>query len=230
MHVLAKSYPLFFVLVLSLFACESTQPPGGNRDVFIAPNPSVDSGLTDQDVPELDASSSDASARDMASAFDMETTPRDDGGTETDSRPDTTIPEVDELSVRSCDHQIHYWAPAGTGNVWLAGNFTCNAAGACWGDGALPLALELDSQKPGHPPCAEGGLCLYTLTLSPETHGLTPGAEYAYKLIVGANVGSGQWLIDPEATRHTLDGDCLNGAFEMPPCDAGPAIVSTVST
>ena len=74
-------------------------------------------------------------ARDMASAFDMETTPRDDGGTETDSRPDTAVPGVDELSVRSRDHQIHYWAPAGTGNVWLAGNFT-------WPPLALAGAME----------------------------------------------------------------------------------------
>ena len=225
MYPAVLTYPVIFVLLSCLLACESTKPPSGNRDAFVASNSTMDSGLTDQSVNEQDESVVDASERDSVAERDMETMAGDSGEDVADVQPDITVPESDELSVRSCEHRIAYWAPAGTGNVWLAGNFTCNPAGACWGDGALPLTLDPDSQKGDNPACAEGGLCLYTLALSPETHGLTPGTEYAYKLIVGASVGRGQWLIDPEATRHTLDGECLNGAFEMPPCDSGPAIV-----
>jgi len=101
--------------------------------------------------------------------------------------------------ARSCDLTVDYAAPAGTASVALASEFNG------WSDSADPMA---DDDGDG----------VFSVTLSP-SDALASGHRYAYKVVV-----DGAWLLDSASTWRKYHGACLNSAFEMPPCDAGPEL------
>lgn len=105
---------------------------------------------------------------------------------------------ADAFDVRACAVTVRYASP-GAGQVLIAGDFTD------WQDGALPLT---DDDNDG----------VFERTIGTED-GLSPGETYAYKLIV-----DGDWRLDPQARRQKIDGACVNSAFRVPACDAGPEI------
>ncbi len=101
--------------------------------------------------------------------------------------------------TRSCDLTIRHAPPRGVSDVRIAGEFT--------GWAAAPLPLRDDD-----------GDAVYEITLSPSAR-VVSGERYAYKLIEG-----GTWILDPASTHREYVDGCLNSAFVMPACAAGPEI------
>ncbi|MBV72086.1 MAG: hypothetical protein CMH52_12230 [Myxococcales bacterium] len=220
----AKS--LLIMCTLSVLACSETRPPSQVRDAYLAidqspsdafeqpadSNGAVDSGNA------FDAQLADANNPDIEMPLDGRTTDPDSGMVDVDAEL------VDEgWPVRSCTQTIEYWSQTPNQTIWIAGDFTCDQGGRCWADGARRLETTPEMTKPGQAPCGMGGPCLHTIEFSP-ADGLIPGDSYSYKLIEGQSPQTGNWFIDPAASRHAFDEDCLNSAFLMPPCDARPSV------
>ena len=108
--------------------------------------------------------------------------------------------------MRSCDLTVRHAPRVGVTRVRLAGEHTS------WE--AMPIDLRDDD-----------GDGTYEVTLSPGPR-LTPGQLYAYKLILGES----EWILDPNGPHRKYVGSCLNSAFLMPACDAGPEIVAAALT
>lgn len=117
-----------------------------------------------------------------------------------DARPAAPI-GFQATETRSCDVTLRAVLP-GAGRVQVAGEFTG------WGDAPRDMA-------------AGAGDGVFTLTLGPDD-GLSPGATYAYKLIV-----DGEWRLDPAQSRQKFDGNCVNSAFELPACADAPEVAVT---
>ncbi|TNF34233.1 MAG: hypothetical protein EP329_07475, partial [Deltaproteobacteria bacterium] len=101
--------------------------------------------------------------------------------------------------ARSCDLTVAFTPEPGATAVALAHE----ANG--WSDTADPMA----------DPDGDG---VFTVTLSPGD-ALVSGYRYAYKVVV-----DGAWFLDPASTLRKYHGVCLNSAFELPDCNAGPTI------
>ncbi len=115
---------------------------------------------------------------------------------------DAAIPPL-AAPPRSCALTLSYAPPVGASRVQLAGEFTD------WADAPIEM---LDADGDG----------TFEVTLEPSDR-LTPGALYAYKLIIDGTDS----ILDPNGTHRKYDGDCLNSALRMPACDAGPEIVGS---
>jgi len=127
-------------------------------------------------------------------------TPLDCGACAAGRACDTTNACVDVAwPVRDCTFTLRYAAPPGTASAFLAADFNS------WSDSATPLAGPDDDG-------------VFSRTFAPGD-GLVPGGRYAYKV-----VADGAWLLDPASTWRKYDGPCLNSAFALPACDAGPEI------
>lgn len=125
-----------------------------------------------------------------------------DGTVAVDGGVDARVPEdagQARWATRSCDHTVRYAGGPGVSRVQIAGSFTS------WGD--APIDLRDDD-----------GDGVFTVTLSPNPR-LTAGERYPYKLIV-----DGAWILDPSQGQRQYDGGCLNSAFVLPDCEAGPEI------
>ncbi|MEE2786804.1 MAG: alpha-amylase family glycosyl hydrolase [Myxococcota bacterium] len=134
-------------------------------------------------------------------------------------------PSTVNWPTRACWRTLGYWAEEGVDSVSLAGEFTCNAEGVCWGEGAWPMVKNPDAQRLGSAPCGAGGPCLFEVTLNPFA-GFEAGPLYAYKFIVSKNFND-IWRLDPMATHHRYSDDCVNSALVLPACESGPEVSVT---
>ncbi|HJL15924.1 MAG TPA: alpha-amylase family glycosyl hydrolase [Sandaracinaceae bacterium LLY-WYZ-13_1] len=118
-----------------------------------------------------------------------------DGGTGDDAGAPADV----RWAARSCDLTLRHAPRVGASSVQVAGEFTG------WGD--APIEMR-DDDRDG----------TYEVTLSPSPR-LTSGQLYAYRFVV-----DGDYVLDASSAYRKLDDACLNSAFRMPACDAGPAI------
>ncbi|MGE0784440.1 MAG: alpha-amylase family glycosyl hydrolase [Sandaracinaceae bacterium] len=105
--------------------------------------------------------------------------------------------------ARSCDLTLRYAPPVGAGRVQVAGTFTD------WQ--SAPLDMRDDD-----------GDGVYEITLSPNAR-LASGQRYAYRWLVDGD----RWFLDESSPLREYTDACLNSAFMMPACDAGPELRAT---
>ena len=121
-----------FLLALLVRGCDAAPGPSYERDAFA---PTTDMGPASDAEPMQMADQGEPLPSDSALP-DAEVT-EDSAVTDQGAPPETVDLDAVDWPQRVCSVRIAHCEQANA-LVRLAGDFTCNEAGACWADGAWP--------------------------------------------------------------------------------------------